>query len=250
MDAQRFRISLAAPAYNEAEGIVAVVEAWIAHLRGHPRIEAFEIVICNDGSKDNTGPVLDSLAAKHPEMRPVHFAVNQGAAAALANAIRNTQLDWVLLIDSDGQFPIENVDPAMEAVQQSGARAVIGVRERKADSLAARFGTWSSGWLCNRFHGTKLRDFNSAFKLLDGGLVRSLSLEAKGLNYSTDVTSRVLEHGVAFAEIPVTHSKRLTGTSSMKVVRGAIHRFLFVGMVGYRQLLFKWNVLQRPKYVG
>jgi hypothetical protein len=50
-------------------------------------IAEFEIVVCDDGSRDATGEILDRLARAHREVRPLHFAANQGAAAALTAAI-------------------------------------------------------------------------------------------------------------------------------------------------------------------
>lgn len=241
-------VSIAAPAYNESAGIEEVVREWAAYLSADPATDAFEIVVCNDGSRDDTGAILDRLAAEIPQVKPVHFARNQGAAAALTNAIRHTTMDWVLLLDSDGQFPVENLEVARRAVIQSGLPAAIGVRGRKEDSVFARFGTWSSAVLCNLFHGVRLKDFNSAFKLVQGDLCRGLVLEAKGLNYSTEVTSRLLERGITFAEVPISHRKREKGTSSMKLVKGTVHRFLFVMYVGFRQLLLWAGVLQKVKY--
>ena len=72
----------------------------------------------------------------------------------------------------------------------------------------------------------------------------SLNLEAKGLNYSTEVTSKLLERGVELVEIEIEHQPRTTGKSSMKLVRGSVHRFLFVSYVGLRQLLLRTGVLR------
>ncbi|CAN1495683.1 dolichyl-phosphate beta-glucosyltransferase [Rhabdaerophilaceae bacterium] len=242
-----YRVSLAAPAYNEGEGIADVVAVWDGYLAKNARLDDYEIVVCNDGSKDKTGAILDELVSRFPKLKPVHFTVNQGAAAALTNAIANTTMDWVLLIDSDGQFPIENLDRALDAVEQQAARAVIGIRAKKQDSLFARFGTWSSAVICNVMFGVKLKDFNSAFKLIQGSLVRALVLEAKGLNYSTEVTAKVLERQVPFVEIDISHRAREKGQSSMKLFRGAAHRLLFVIYLGLRQILFRFSILQRPK---
>lgn len=237
-------LSLAAPAYNEGDAIESIVRDWVAYLRSAPNIADFEIVVCNDGSSDETGAILDRLAETIPELRPVHFAQNQGAAAALANAIAQTTREWVLLIDSDGQFPIENLARMTAAVESGGGRAAIGVR-RKKDSVLARFGSWSSGALCNLFHGSSYRDFNSAFKLIYGPLLRSLRLEAKGLNYSTEVTSKVLETGTELIEVEIEHRPRVAGKSSLRLIRGAIHRFIFVLYIGLRQLMLRIGVLQR-----
>jgi dolichol-phosphate mannosyltransferase len=240
-----FRLSVAAPAYNEAEGIGLVVESWRRYLAASAKVEKFEIIVCNDGSGDATGNILDQLARLHGEVRPIHFMRNQGAAAALTTAIAATTQDWVLLTDSDGQFPIENLKPMWAAICQQGAPAAIGIRQKK-DHLFARFGTSASGLLCNCFHRSSIRDFNSAFKLVWGPLLRALNLEAKGMNYSTEVTSRLLECGVTIAEVEIDHRPRTTGSSSMRLLRGAAHRASFVSYVGMRQLLFGIGVLRRP----
>lgn len=241
------KLSLAAPAFNEADGIVPLVTGWLTYLRQANLADEFEIVICNDGSKDRTGALMDELARTNPEFKPIHHSVNQGAAAALTTAIQHTQGDWVLLIDSDGQFPVDNLPNLIESVKASRATAAVGVRPKKQDSAFTRLGSAASGWLCNFFHGTHYRDFNCALKLIEGRVVRSLHLEAKGLNYSGEVMSKLLERGVQLAEVEVSHSKRIHGVSSAKALTGARDRFLFVMYIGLRQLLLRTQVLQRPR---
>ena len=240
------RLSLAAPAYNEADGIEAVIADWHGFLSASPDVAEFEIVVCNDGSKDRTGDILDRLTLSYPQLEVVHFAENQGAAAALTAAIAATKGDWVLLMDSDGQFPIHALPDMLAALHRSDARAAIGIRQKK-DVPFARFGSWASGCVCNLVHGSRLADFNSAFKLVWGPTIRSLGLEAKGMNYSTEVTSRLLERGIVPVEVAVAHRPRTTGTSSMKLGRGALHRFLFVFYIALRQLLLHLGILRQPQ---
>jgi len=240
------RLSVAAPAYNETEGIEAVVTEWHSFLSACDDVAEFEIVICNDGSRDRTGDILDRLTLPFPQLRVLHFPQNQGAAAALNHAIAATKGDWVLLLDSDGQFPIANLPDMLVAVRRTKAKAAIGIRQKK-DVPFARFGSWASGLVCNMVHGANMRDFNSAFKLVWGPTLRGLGLEAKGMNYSTEVTSRLLERGIVPVEVAITHRPRTTGVSSMKLVRGAIHRLLFVIYIALRQLLLRLGILIRPR---
>ena len=245
------RLSVAAPAYNEAEGIEIVIAQWHSFLSAQTSVMEFEIVICNDGSKDATGDILDRLTLSYPQLRPLHFAGNQGAAAALNAAIAATKGDWVLLMDSDGQFAIENLPDMLAALGRPGGPtsdclAAIGIRKKK-DAAFAQFGSWASGLVCNLVHGSRLKDFNSAFKLVWGPALRGLGLEAKGMNYSTEVTSRLLERGIVPVEVEIAHRPRTTGTSSMRLVRGAAHRFLFVLYIALRQLLLRLNILVRPQ---
>jgi hypothetical protein len=127
---------------------------------------------------------------------------------------------------------------------RAGAAAYLGKREGKKDSLFSRLGSWASGKVCNWIHKSNYEDFNSALKLVRGDVLRSIPLEAKGLNYSTEITSRLLERGVQLVELPVEHRPRQGGQSSMKALKGALHRLLFVFYIGVRQLLLRAQVLQ------
>lgn len=241
-------LSLAAPAYNEAETLYGIVENWIAYLKEFPGLSDFEIVIVNDGSRDDTGTVLDALAASYPQVRPIHFQENRGATVALGTAIANTTKEWVLLIDSDGQFPIENLRALHLAVESQNAEVAHGVRLQKKDSYFARFGSMVSGSLTNLVFSSHYRDFNCACKLIEGSLARSLQLEAKGLNYSTDVMANLVTRRARIVETEILHQKRLGGKSSLRALRDARHRFLFVMFLAIREKLRQWQVLERPRW--
>lgn len=236
-------LSLAAPAYNEGEILQNLVESWRDFLLNHPQISQFEIVICNDGSQDNTKSILDTLSQTYPEIRALHFEQNHGASAALAAAIAATRYDWVFLLDTDGQFPIENLTLMLESLKQNSIQAVVGVRNKKS-SAYERWGSKLSGMICNLFHGSQLRDFNSACKLVQGNLLRACRLETKGMNYSTEITSRLLESKVGIAEVDIDHRARQAGKSNMKLLRDSVHRFLFVSYLGLRQLLIKLEIIR------
>src|SRR5258707_927742 len=123
-----FSISIASPAYNEGENISPVVEKWIQYLEARFKSDDYEIIVCNDGSRDNTGAILGDLARRYPSVKPCNHAVNQGAAAALTTAIGNTTKSWILLLDSDGQYRIENLELFMREMERSRLRAYIGFR--------------------------------------------------------------------------------------------------------------------------
>jgi hypothetical protein len=148
------------------------------------------------------------------------------------------------LSDSDGQFPIENLEAFLKALSESPARAYIGVRSGKRDTLFARFGSWASGAACNLCCGTSYRDFNSACKLVDGSLLRWLPLEAKGQNYSTELTARLIESGFPPVEVAIAHLGRRHPGGRRLPLRGAAHRLLFVCYLYFRRMLLALNVLQ------
>ncbi|MFB9880700.1 glycosyltransferase family 2 protein, partial [Planobispora siamensis] len=134
-------VSVAAPAYNEAANIAASVTEWRRYLEGHPAVGAWEIVVCDDGSTDGTGDILADLQEECPQLVVVSFGRNRGAGAAIAAAIAHTRMDWVVLLDSDGQFPIANLELFLAGILADEGPAFSGARIRKADGLPYRWGS-------------------------------------------------------------------------------------------------------------
>jgi len=66
------------------------------------------------------------------------------------------------------------------------------------------------------------------------------------MNYSTEVTSRLLESGVPIVEVAIDHRPRSAGVSKMKLMRGARDRLMFVTYIALRQMLLGSGVLRRP----
>ncbi|GAA1514468.1 hypothetical protein GCM10009677_54620 [Sphaerisporangium rubeum] len=239
-------ISVAAPAYNEAETIAATVTEWRDYLARHPAVGTWEIVVCDDGSTDATGAILAALRADCPELTVVSYGRNRGAGAAIAAAIARTRLDWVVLLDSDGQFPIANLDTFIPRIQAGEALAFSGARIKKADGLPYRWGSAASGAVSNALLRTRYRDFNSIFKVVSGPLFRALPLESGGMNCSTEITARVAELGHTWVELPIEHRERGGGRRGWRFWKGARDRALFVGYVGYRNWLLRRGVLRAP----
>jgi glycosyltransferase involved in cell wall biosynthesis len=239
-------ISVAAPAYNEAENIAAVVAQWRAYLDRHPAVGTWEIVVCDDGSTDSTGAILADLQTGCPQLVVVHFDRNHGAGAAIAAAIAHTRLDWVVLVDSDGQFPIDNLDRFLDRILAGEAVAFSGARIRKADRLPYRWGSAASGAVSNLLLRTRYRDFNSIFKVVHGPLLRALRLESGGMNCSTEITASIAERGHAWVEVPIEHRERGGGQRGWRFGRAAYDRALFVGYLGYRRWLLRRGVLRTP----
>jgi poly-beta-1,6-N-acetyl-D-glucosamine synthase len=89
-------VSVLIPCYNEGDN----AEETLTHALALDYPE-FEVIAINDGSRDNTGAVLDSLAALHPRLRVVHLAQNQGKAMGLIAGALLARHDILLCIDGD-----------------------------------------------------------------------------------------------------------------------------------------------------
>ena len=89
-------VSLVVPCHNEGDNVRETIAALLAQTYPH-----FEIIAVNDGSRDNTGLLLDELAKKHPQLRVLHFARNQGKAMGLRMAALVSPHEFLVCIDGD-----------------------------------------------------------------------------------------------------------------------------------------------------
>ncbi|MBK8162991.1 MAG: poly-beta-1,6 N-acetyl-D-glucosamine synthase [Gammaproteobacteria bacterium] len=89
-------VSFLVPCHNEGENVEETIE-YLANQQ-YPE---FEIIAIDDGSKDNTGEILDRLAEKHHRLRVIHLASNQGKAMALRMGAMASNHEFLVCIDGD-----------------------------------------------------------------------------------------------------------------------------------------------------
>lgn len=118
-------ISVVAPAYNEEEVLGEFHRRVTAVLVGLGC--AYEIVLVNDGSRDNTLSLMHALRAQDPHVSVVDLSRNFGKEIALSAGLDHTKGDVVIILDSDLQDPPELI-PAMLEVWREGYDVVYGVR--------------------------------------------------------------------------------------------------------------------------
>jgi dolichol-phosphate mannosyltransferase len=120
------RLSVVAPCYNEAESLN---EFWRRTSAACQRCvsDAHEIVLVDDGSKDDTWSIIEALSACDPHVVGIRLMRNHGHQLAATAGLASARGDRVLLIDADLQDPPELL-PSMMALMDSGADVVYGKR--------------------------------------------------------------------------------------------------------------------------
>lgn len=119
------RISVVIPVYNEAERIARVVADVRAYLQGH--FDAFEIIVVDDGSADQSATIVASLAETDPVIRRTSFPENRGKGACIKAGIMAAKYDLVYMCDADLAAPIEELGIYVPWAVQ-GYDIVIGSR--------------------------------------------------------------------------------------------------------------------------
>ena len=154
-----------------------------------------------------------------------------------------TSMEWLFLLDSDGQYPIDGLEPLLRRALFSDADMVVGTRAGKADSPLLRLGSTVSGLLTSLAMGRYEFDANCAAKVGRGSMLRELPLEARHLNYSSDVLLKAIEAGARVEQHPVRHRPRITGASSARPLRDGVARVVFVVYLLVRAWAMRLRVL-------
>lgn len=234
-------LSVCAPAYNEEAGILQIINKWIFSLERAVEsnlISEYEIIICDDGSSDQTVKIIENI--ENENVRLIRNIRNEGPGVAIKNAIQSSKMNFVITIDSDGQFLL---DEALSWIYESDKSiAVLGYRE-KADRTLLKIGSAISTKLLNITLGSRIPDANCMLKLIPGEVARSLDLRAVGLNYSGEMTFLIC---TTYPEVhwrKVSHQNRTTGRSSARILRDGWRRLIFQVFLIFELTLIKNGIL-------
>lgn len=121
----RPRYSIVVPAYNEGARVGGTLQQILDHLRAQQW--SAEVVVVDDGSRDNTLEVLNRFSREHPQVRVIENPGNQGKGYAVRNGMMHARGEILLFTDADMSSPISEAGKLFAALEQ-GADVAIGSR--------------------------------------------------------------------------------------------------------------------------
>jgi dolichyl-phosphate beta-glucosyltransferase len=127
--------SIVIPAYNESARLGATLEQVLPYV--HAQGWDAEVIVVNDGSRDNTADIVRSFAKKDPTLRLVENPGNRGKGYSVRNGMLHARGRIVLFSDADLSSPIEEA-PKLFAALESGADIAIGSRWLRAETQTQR----------------------------------------------------------------------------------------------------------------
>ncbi|MEO8461844.1 MAG: glycosyltransferase family 2 protein [Chloroflexota bacterium] len=198
------------PAHNEADNLRGLVEEALAAL---PHLaETFEVIVVDDGSRDETPRIADELAAADGRVRVVHHAHNRGYGAALRSGFAAAGHDLIAFTDGDRQFRVEDLGRLLDRLAAGDADVVVGYRIKRADppvrTLYAR-----AYRLANLvFFGLRVRDVDCACKVFRRGSLAGISVESNGAFFSAELLIKLRQAGRRVIEVGVPHYPRTAGS--------------------------------------
>ena len=233
------RISLTAffPAYNDQHTIEAIVRTAAEEMR--KLTDDFEVLVVNDGSKDQTGVILTQLQSKLPFLRVIHHERNRGYGAALISGFKNARKDLIFYTDGDGQYDVREIHNLLAELKPN-IELVNGYKVKRADA-------WYRIWIGALYRramkwvfGFSIRDVDCDFRLLRRYIFETISLESASGVICVEMAKKFDRAGFRMVEVPVSHYPRMHGRSEFFRVRHLVHTF--------RGLLkIWWNLVLSPR---
>lgn len=203
-------ISAFFPCYNDARTIGGLVRAADAELR---RLTGdYEIIVVNDGSRDDSAAVLAALAAEMPQLIVVTHPVNRGYGAALRSGFARATKDLVFYTDGDGQYDVGEL-PVLLMLMTDDTHVVNGIKMARQDpgyrvfigNLHKFINRWSF-WL-------PITDVDCDFRLIRRSIVERLSLQSNSGSICVELVKKAQRAGAQFREVSVHHYPRQHGQS-------------------------------------
>lgn len=235
----RYAISVVAPCYNEMENARALTDR-LLHLFAKKNLHG-EVVLVNDGSRDETGRVLDELAAEHPNVVAVHHPKNRGIAVAWKTGVDASNGKYVCLIDADLQYVPEEVWRLYREIEASRVDMVQGFRstiERLRDSRYLYSKVLN--FILNASFGMSLQDNKSGFVIARKDTLADVLVHRFRYHYfNTFIAVAAHKKGYSIKEVETLFKNRNLGQSYIQGFPGKLIGKVFVDIF---KAFFEYNV--------
>jgi glycosyltransferase involved in cell wall biosynthesis len=209
-------ISVVVPVYNEEKSIGSVL-TMLSQIDWYPH--SVEIIVVDDGSKDNSAAVIESF----PFVKFIRHPKNMGKGAALKTGFKKCTGRAVVVQDADMEYSPDSIPELVNPILEGKADVVFGSR------FAGKYDGMSfSHYMGNRLLSLTARllfevpitDIMTGSKAFSREVVNSFNLQEPGFGVEVEMTSKSLQNGWKFTEVPIGYSYRTVGASKIRFTDG------------------------------
>jgi len=214
------RVSVVIPALNEALSITYVIEDLLA-LRNEARNQLIdEIVICDNGSTDNTNKIARALGTT------VVSEQTPGYGRACLKAIdKMSASDIVLFIDADHAFYAHQAIPLIESIHQGADLAIgsrtLGTMKRGALSQTQIFGNKLASNLIKLIWQHAVSDLGP-FRAISNRALKKLDMQDKTFGWTIEMQIKAIQTSMTIVELPVDTRCRIGKSKISGTIKGSI----------------------------
>ena len=202
-------LSIVVPAYNEEHRLPPTLAKLHAFLETQPL--RYEIVVVDDGSKDNTCGIVEQTMATIPGLRLVRQPRNRGKGAAVRRGMLEARGQIRVMCDADGSMPAEELPKLLAPIVACKAEIAIGSRYAEGAKTDKKQPFYRVLWsrLCNRVIQKSLvpgvRDTQCGFKAFTAESARDLFRDGRvdGWAFDLEILALARRRGFSIAEVGV-----------------------------------------------
>ena len=227
----KFRsLSVFFPAYNDAPSLPTLLAKTFDVLREH--VDDYEVIVVNDGSQDNTGEVLEDLAATYaPYLRVITHPQNRGYGGALRSGLGAAKKEFVFYTDGDGQYDVGEL-PGLLALAGPQTGLVNGYKLERQDPQHRVWIGNVYNFCARLLFRIRIRDIDCDYRLIRRSLLERIQLTSTSGTICVELVRKLELSGCEVKEIGVRHYPRLYGKSQFFRVRSLL--------ITFSQLLRLW----------
>ena len=197
------KISVVLPSLDPDEKLIAVVDGLLEY-------GFSDIILINDGSKQENLHYFTDLAAQHPEITLLHHEVNKGKGAALKNAFRwflenRPEGFGVVTVDGDNQHHPEDTRRCCEHMMETG-RSVLGCRDFTLPHVPSRsrFGNHTTSLIFKIFVGMTISDTQTGLRGFPREVIEKIvDVYGDRFEYETNMLLAFKTMGIPFDEVKI-----------------------------------------------
>ncbi len=219
-------ISIVIPVYNEADNLESLYQRLTTAMDHYGK--PYELILINDGSRDNSEAVLNELHKRRPQqIRIIHFNGNFGQHMAIMAGFEKVRGDIIITLDADLQNPPEEIPKLVQAIE-AGHDYVGGVRKNRQDTAFRRNASKLNNIIRERITGIVMTDQGSMLRAYKRNVIELMTASQEA---STFIPALAYSYSSNPTEIEVEHSARAVGESKYSLYK--LLRLNFDLMTGF-----------------
>jgi len=235
MDTIHF-ISVIIPAYNEESILEKNIRAIADFLEKKKHKYKWEIIIVNDGSKDETGKIAESMAGRDAHIKVFHHRVNKNLGHALRTGFYHAQGEAVLVMDVDLSYSVDHIEKLADTLYEEAADVVIASPYMPGGkSIAVPKLRLFMSKLVNRLMRIAAQEkyytFTGMVRAYRASFIKKVNLKTKDYEINPEILYKAMILRARISEIPATldwsaQRKAKNRKSHLKIGRGIFSGFM------------------------
>lgn len=202
-------LSVVVPAFNEEDALPPTVERIVGFLRAE--VEAWELLLVDDGSADRTGEIIDALAAEHAGVEAIHLDRNRGMGAALQAGYAAATAAWITMLPADGQIAPDALPAFFAAAEAERADLVTSIYRNRRYSPYRKVLSVGLRVLSATIVGTRARTEGTYMVRRD--VLRALGARSDSFMLNLEIPIRAKRAGYRVSTIAIDVHDRVAGES-------------------------------------